>query len=305
MLKRSLFLVALGLVSLQAFAQDNPAPPADTYAGYISCPTRQSNVFLYRSLTNFDVISSPKCDDRVDVLGKVDTLGGFLRVRTADGKEGYVPQDLVTKTAPAKPRVAIAEPPPVAVPAAQAAPLAGQLKQGSSDFGYDIPRAEAFGGYSYLSADWEGFASRSGLHGWTGSGAINLNPWLGVEGSSSGNYQSNCLGAAGVNCTILTFMGGPKITPYRGTSLSAYTHALVGIGSMTMSLAAGSPLTWRDLAWSVGGGADYAVNNRISVRVGQVDYLRTQLFQSLGGTRQNDFRVSAGVVLRIGKVITE
>jgi opacity protein-like surface antigen len=304
MLKRLLLLLAVGLISLPASAQDAQATPAEMYVGYVSCPVRQTSIFLYQSLKNFDVIASPKCDERVVVLGQVDTLGGYLRIRTADGKEGYVPQHLITTTAPAQPRIAAPAPPPPPVPAGQAPVLAGPLSHGPSNFGYDVPRAEFFGGYSYLNADWEGLASRSGLHGWNGSAGINVNPWLGVEGSASGNYQRNCIGASGLTCTILTFMGGPRITAYRGAGLSAFGHGLVGIGNLTMTLA-GSSLTWRDLAWAVGGGADYAVNNRISVRVGQVDYVRTQLFQSLGGTHQNNIRVSAGVVIRVGKIVTE
>lgn len=304
MWKRSIFVLALGLISSHAFAQANPVDPATPSVAYIRCPAGQSNVFLYQSVTKFEVVSSPKCDDRVDVLGQVDTLGGYLRVRTADGKEGYVPQDQTTTVAPAKPRIAIAPQPPAPVAAGEGSVLAGPLSRGRSSFGYDIPRAEAFGGYSYLSTDWQPLANRSGVHGWNGSGTFNLNPWLGVEGGVTENYQRNCLGAAGLNCTILTVMGGPKVTVHRGSALTAFTHGQVGIGSLSMSIT-GAPLTWRDLAWAVGGGADYAVTNRISVRVGQVDYLRTKLFQSLGGTQQNDLRISAGVVLRIGRVITE
>jgi opacity protein-like surface antigen len=304
MWKLSLFLLALGLFASQAFAQDNPGNAASPSAGYIRCPAGQSNVFLYESVTVFEVVSNLKCEDRVEVLGRVDTLGGYLRVRTADGKEGYVPQNQVTEAAPSKPRIA-APPPPAAVPAGQGSVLAGPLTQGPSSFGYDIPRVEAFGGYSYLNADWAGLATRSASHGWTGSATLNLTPLLGVEGGVSGNYQKDCIGAPGLNCTILTVMGGPRVTFHRGSSLTAFAHGLVGLGGLAMTLG-GSSLTSRELAWAVGGGADYAVTERLSVRLGQFDYLRTQYLQSLGGgPHQNNFRVSAGVVLRIGKLITE
>ena len=74
--------------------------------------------------------------------------------------------------------------------------------------------------------------------------------------------------------------------------------------TLPMSLS-GAPLTNKDLAWAIGGGADYAVNGHISVRLGQVDYLRTQYLSSFGGTHQDNLRISAGVLLRIGKVTTE
>jgi opacity protein-like surface antigen len=303
MWKRSLFLLALGFLSSHAFAQDNQANSATPSAGYIVCPIGQSSVFLYQTVTKFDVLSSPKCEEQVEVLGHVDTLGGYLRVRTADGKQGYVPQDQITAVAPVKLRVA-PPPPPAPVPAGHASPLIGPLSSGRSSFVYDVPRAEAFGGYSYMSADWEGLTSRSALHGWNTAFTFNVSPWLGVEGAASGNYQRNCVGATGLNCSIYTLMGGPRITVLRGAGLTAFGHGLAGLGSLTMNLS-GSPLTWKDLAWAVGGGADYAVNDYISIRLGQVDYLRTQYLQSLGGTHENNIRVSAGVVFRIGKVVTE
>jgi hypothetical protein len=304
MRKWSLLLVMLALSSSRAFAQDNPASPANGSAGYINCPAGQSNVFLYQTVTTFEVLSSPRCGDQVEILGRVDTLGGYLRVRTADGKEGFVPQSQITSVAPPKPRISIAEPPPQPVAAGQSTPLAGPLSHGPSSFGYDIPRAEIFGGYSYLNEDWENFANRSGMQGWDAAATINVYPWLGVEGNVGGNYQRNCIGAAGLTCFAYTFMGGPKITAYRSGNITAFGHGLVGLGGLTMTLA-GSPLTWRDLAWAAGGGVDYALTNRISVRFGPVDYLRTQYMQSLGGTHQSNIRVSAGVVLRIGSVIAE
>jgi opacity protein-like surface antigen len=306
MCKRFLLLLALGLLSLPALAQDSPANPADPSVGYIKCPTGQDSVFLYQTVTVFEVLSSPRCDERVEILGRVNTLGGYLRVRTAGGQEGFVPQDEVTSGAPVHPRAATPPPPPRPVPAAHGPLLAGPLsnRNSNSDLGYDIPRVEVFGGYSYLSQDWESFASRSGIHGLNTSATLNLTPWLGVEGGASGHYQRNCLATTGLTCTIYTAMGGPRITAHPSTGLTAFGHTLVGLAALRTN-ASGSSLTWKHLAWAAGGGVDYAVSNRFSIRLGQVDYLRTQFFQSMGGTHQNDIRVSAGIVLRMGKVITE
>jgi len=304
MLKRSLFLLALGLFSLHAFAQDNQANPTNVSVGYISCPLGEQHVFLYDSVNTFNILTSPKCDDRVEVLGRVDTMGGYLRVRTADGKEGYVPQSQITAVEPTKSRAAIAQPPPQPVAAGQGAPLAGPLSHGTANLAYDIPGVEVFGGYSYMRGDWQSFANRSGMQGWNGSVGFNVNPCLGVEGDVSGHYKQTCIGATGLTCSTLTFMAGPRIIALRSGRISAYGHGLVGMGSLVMTLA-GSSVTWRNLAWAAGGGVDYAATNRISVRVGQVDFLRTQYMQSLGGTHQNNIRISGDVVIRIGRVITE
>jgi hypothetical protein len=43
-----------------------------------------------------------------------------------------------------------------------------------------------------------------------------------------------------------------------------------------------------------GGGLDYNLNRKFAVRVGQFDYLPTRF----GGETQNNFRYSAGVVVR-------
>jgi opacity protein-like surface antigen len=47
---------------------------------------------------------------------------------------------------------------------------------------------------------------------------------------------------------------------------------------------------------SLGGGADYRVNEHIAVRVIQVEYLYTHF----GGARQNNARIEAGIVFRFG-----
>jgi len=301
MWQKTFFLLVLLLLSSHAFAQESQVNQANA-VGYINCPTGQQYVYLYQSLSTFEVMASPRCEDRIEILGREDTLGGYLRVRTADGKEGYVPQSHVKATAPARSRITIQEQ-TQPVPAGQAPLSAGPLSSPRSNFASDVPLAEFFGGYSYLNADWEGLASRSGIHGWNASGAFNVNRWLGVEADVSGHYTRNCLGAVGLNCTTLSFMGGPKIT-YRDGRIVAFGHGLFGVGNLSASLVGGS-LSWRELAWAAGGGVEYAATELISIRLGQVDYLRTQFLQSLGGTYQNNIRVSAGVVFKLGRIITE
>jgi opacity protein-like surface antigen len=304
MRKQSLALLALMLVSSGAFAQQTQTNTGTISVGYVSCPVGQSNVFLYQTVTKFDVLASPRCGERVDVLEHVDVLGGYLRVRTADSKEGFVPQDEITSIAPAKSKIAIVEPPPVPVPAAQSSPLAGALSHGKSNFAYEIPRVEAFGGYSYMSADWETMANRSGLHGFTGSAGVNVFPWLGFDGGLSENFQSYCIGAAGLNCTILNILGGPKVSVRPLSNITAFGHGLVGLSSLTMGVS-GASLSFRDMAYGFGGGVDYAVTDRFSIRVGQVDYIRSEYLKDLGGSHENNIRISGGIVFRIGRVVEE
>jgi hypothetical protein len=53
-------------------------------------------------------------------------------------------------------------------------------------------------------------------------------------------------------------------------------------------------------ALATGGGLDYAVTNRISIRLGQADYFLTRHFNDIGAPNQNNFRVSAGIVFTFG-----
>src|ERR1035438_1291579 len=52
------------------------------------------------------------------------------------------------------------------------------------------PRVEVFGGYSYVSADFQGASGRHHLNGWNGQLDLNLNRWLGLTGDFGGYYGS-------------------------------------------------------------------------------------------------------------------
>src|SRR5438093_13583435 len=56
----------------------------------------------------------------------------------------------------------------------------------------DIPRAQLFGGYSYLNFDSRsfGFANRSSLNGYTVSPAFNITYGIGVVAEVRGQYGS-------------------------------------------------------------------------------------------------------------------
>ena len=60
-----------------------------------------------------------------------------------------------------------------------------------SAFAQTTSKVDLFGGYSFFR---EG---NNNLDGWTGSGAYNINSWLGVVGEGSGRYQSQDVTALG------------------------------------------------------------------------------------------------------------
>jgi hypothetical protein len=77
---RSLLIaVALASSALPAFASD---------IGTVKCGPNQDRVWVYESLNSFDVETRLKCGETVEILSRVR---GYVKIRTASGVEGYVP----------------------------------------------------------------------------------------------------------------------------------------------------------------------------------------------------------------------
>ncbi len=165
----------------------------------------------------------------------------------------------------------------------------------------EYPRAEIFGGYSYFRSNPEGF----NLNGWNASVTGNVNSWFGVEGDFSGHYGSpEVFGIENpfVDVNSHTFMVGPKLS-YRSKSVTPFAHFLIGAaraGTGTL----GYSVSETALAAAIGGGIDINVSESIAIRAAQADYLMTRfnsytqiMFNRLGD-EQNNFRFSAGIVIK-------
>jgi opacity protein-like surface antigen len=169
----------------------------------------------------------------------------------------------------------------------------------------EYPKAEVFGGYSYFRAN----PDEMNLHGWEASVAANITNWFGVEGDFSGHYGSPTIYGfeipyVDVNVNSYTFMAGPKLT-YRSGSIAPFGHFLIGAARASTG-AYGYSLSDTALAAAVGGGIDINLSKSVAIRAIQADYLMTrfqtgsQLFFSGFDDRQNNFRLSAGLVLKLG-----
>jgi hypothetical protein len=80
---RSLLIVSA--VAL-GFALASPAGASDL--GAVRCSPNSDRVWVYQSLNSFDVETRLKCGDTVEILSRVK---GYVKIRTASGVEGYVP----------------------------------------------------------------------------------------------------------------------------------------------------------------------------------------------------------------------
>jgi hypothetical protein len=178
------------------------------------------------------------------------------------------------------------------------------------------PKAEIFGGYSYLRNNSNGF------NGFTGQGTVNLSRYFGVTAQVDGNYRSaanlssfSILGISpSANQHLYDFLAGPTATARFGKN-SVFAHALFGVAHSSLNAGVGLPIiggistgltSASGFAMAFGGGVDLGLTRRIALRVAQIDYLRTQFNAtdalltglSTTGARQNSWRYSAGIVFR-------
>ena len=151
----------------------------------------------------------------------------------------------------------------------------------------DVPRVQVFGGYSYTRFDSPsfGFSNPSGLNGYNFSPAFNLIRGFGVAAEFSKQYGSIL--------DLRDLAVGPQFLYPRGKTLF-FAHVLIGNARSVVRVGTGERDTERAVA--AGGGMDLDMSSHFAVRVFQVDYLHTTLFQE----KQNSLRFSTGLVYTWG-----
>jgi opacity protein-like surface antigen len=195
----------------------------------------------------------------------------------------------------------------------------------------DYPRAEIFGGYSYLHIDTQGISSNSlinecnilaggtcpltfgvhpGFNGWTASGQYNLSRWLGVEANVSGTYGNIVTAKIAIPLPIpplnlsipdqhiYDFLFGPVISR-RAHSYTVFAHGLIGgehVGSGNFALApvpiAVPPPSFSETDFA------FALSGGLDIRITRHFSVRAgqfdyQFVSSSGNGHQNDFRFQA------------
>jgi hypothetical protein len=143
----------------------------------------------------------------------------------------------------------------------------------------DSPKAEVFGGYSYLRVNPSGLNT----NGWEAALTGNFGENFGITADFSGHY------ARGGH--VYTYVFGPQIAA-RMDKFKPFGHLLFGGNS-----SGGGGGSDTSYALLFGGGLDVSLTTSVSVRVGQADYVRTHHFDQ----GQNDFRFSTGIVLNLGE----
>ena len=153
----------------------------------------------------------------------------------------------------------------------------------------ETPTVEVFAGGMYVKGDAGG--KGVSLRGWNLSVAENVNHWFGGAIDVSGAYGS----PAGIREFEHSIVGGPVFSHRKG-SLTPFAHAMIGAIRNSRGYLGASVGATRFTA-IFGGGLDYKIRDHIAIRIFQADYQVTPYFNQ----RQDNYRVSAGVVLRWGK----
>jgi len=160
------------------------------------------------------------------------------------------------------------------------------------------PKAELFGGFSYLRT-----AGNSNINGWNAQAAFNMNKWFGVAADFSGHYQTRSEDFSRSSANLMNFMFGPQLSDRAG-KITGFAHALFGGARAGKGLLLGKGVlgsTATNFAMAFGGGIDANVNDIIAVRLFQADYLniraKNPVTQNSEG--RSNFRLSIGVVFKI------
>lgn len=158
------------------------------------------------------------------------------------------------------------------------------------------PRAEIFGGFSYLPADGSDFP-RKNSYGFQASLCGNVNRWLGVVADLGGQYsKTSDLGPGwpGITATtsVYEYMVGPRFA-VRRQKFNFFSHALVGRANGHSNLVGFSDSSF---AFAGGGGLDINLGGRLALRAFQLDYIG-----SFADILEDNVRLGFGVVIRLGK----
>jgi hypothetical protein len=161
--------------------------------------------------------------------------------------------------------------------------------------GQEYPKAEIYGGYSYVNIDTNGISDRQNANGWEASVFGSFNRWLAAEADVAGYYKSFPVSSEpNISVTDYSYAAGPRfnIRPL-------FLHALIG-GDHLSGSQSGQSESQDGLVGAFGGGAEWPTSKRWGVRVSaDYSFSRHNIFGGPSYT-QNNFRVGAGFVYRFG-----
>ncbi len=183
----------------------------------------------------------------------------------------------------------------------------------------ETPQVETFVGYSYVrgnAGDVSAFGDTpakltTNLHGGSGSITYNMDRWFGVV-ADFGAYKLSKLDVSGlpsisVDTTLVTYLFGPRFSYRKHERATPFVQFLFGGAHLGDVTSGGTTITGAEngFAMTMGGGLDVRAHNNVAIRLFQTEYLLTRFTDPNSATgaktTQNNFRLSAGIVLRFGQ----
>lgn len=169
---------------------------------------------------------------------------------------------------------------------------------GGTAYAQETPKVDIFAGYSYVRENpgTSGAGSFS-LNGGSASVTYHVKDWVSAVADFGGYHNGNILGA-GVDGTLSTYLFGPRVSYRSYRHFTPFAEALFGVAHAGASIAGGSLGSQNAFAMTIGGGVDYRLTNRFSLRPLQVDYLMTRFPEGTPNNQtQNNLRASTGIVI--------
>lgn len=130
------------------------------------------------------------------------------------------------------------------------------------------------------------------------TGTFHVTEWLGIAGEFTGGHSSN-ISSLGQGLTLTTFTAGPRVS-YRFRRLYPFGEVLIGGAHGSDSYfpsPTSSSTSASSFAVSTGGGLDFRLSPRYSIRALDLQYLRTSLPNGINN-EQNQLMIGAGLVIK-------
>lgn len=170
--------------------------------------------------------------------------------------------------------------------------------------GYDptpyVPRVTVATGYQFIQANAPpAVDNHFRMNGGFVSAGYTFRYWLRAVGEVTGSHGNN-IGPLGQNLTLLTYTGGPEVVLHT-RRFEPYVHALFGAahGSDSYFPSTNSYSTSAtSFAYQLGGGIDYNLSHRLSIRAVEAQYLHTGFPNGTNGA-QNHLMLGAGIVFKL------
>jgi opacity protein-like surface antigen len=169
-------------------------------------------------------------------------------------------------------------------------------------------KVAVFGGWQFLSIDTSnsGVGRQNTAKGWDADVAFKVVPHISAVADFSGSYKSlngitTDAGIVSPYVHVYNFLFGPRISAKAG-KVSPFAEAMFGFNRTSVGASASgvnASVSDNGLGVALGGGLDYNLTKRLSVRLLKFDYLLNKVSDSdLGISSQtlNHLRISAGLV---------